>query len=67
MVNRGVVQKLSRRMKPSPCEDEFLKEKEGNEDETKQELSNRYGGGNASFVVGVSYSAGCQVQLYGRN
>jgi len=54
-------------MTPSPCEDDFLKDKEGNEDESKQELSNRYGGGNASLVVGVSYSAGCQVQLYGRS
>jgi len=45
----------------------FLKEKEGNKDETEQELSNCYGGGNASFVVGVSESAGCQVQLHGRN
>jgi len=54
-------------MMSSPCEDDFLKEKEGNKDETEQELSNCYGGGDASFVVGVSYSAGCQVQLHGRN
>src|SRR6185503_12369277 len=37
----------------------------GNKDETNQELSNCYGRGSFSNDVGVSESAGCQVQLHG--